>query len=97
MLVLEKHGGETEGGVGLDQPVGGGAVPLAHESVEALDAVLGVQAVAAEVPLAGRTVGAGHGVGAADDAGDEVACCEARAGRRRAEPAHRFVAEQSRS
>ena len=58
-----------------------------------LDAALGVLAVPAHVPLAHRAVGAGHGVGTADDADDEVALLQRAARARVDHPAERLVPE----
>ena len=58
-----------------------------------LDAALGVLAVPAHVPLAHRAVGAGHGVGAADDADHQVAFLQPAARARVDHPAEGFVAE----
>jgi hypothetical protein len=63
---------DPHGVLRLDSP------PLRHEPVELLDASLGVEAVAAHVPLADGAVGAGRGIGAAHDADEQVAPAQAR-------------------
>jgi hypothetical protein len=78
---------DLHGVLGLDPPT------LGHESVDLLDAALGVLAVAAHVPFAYRATGAGHGVGAADDADHEIALPKRAARARVDHPAQGFVPE----
>ena len=63
--------------VELHERIGLRPVPLPHEPVERLDAVLGVLAVPAEVPLAGGAAVARYGIRPPHDADDIVALRQA--------------------
>ena len=90
---FQQHAEQAERRVDLHRVLGLDPPALRHEAVDLLDAALGVLAVAAHVPLANRAVRARHGVGAPDDADDQVAFAE-RAGRTRIDDAaERLVAE----
>jgi hypothetical protein len=90
---LEQHTQEAERAVDLDGVLGLDPPEPGHEAVDLLDAALGVLAVAAHVPLSDGAVGAGHGVGAPDDAGHEISLPERAARARVHDPAERFVPE----
>jgi hypothetical protein len=55
-----------------DGGIDGEQVPFGGEAVELLDSVLRITAVAAHVPLADGARAAGHWIGPAHDADDEV-------------------------
>ena len=90
---LQQDTQRAEGGVDLHHELRGDAVALRAVPVVALDAALGVLAVAAEVPLPGPAIGARHRVGAAHDAHDQVARGHARACGGLEHPAQGLVAE----
>ena len=68
---LEQHAQEAKGAVDLHRVLGLDPPALGHEAVDLLDAAFCVLTVPAHVPFAHRAVGARHGVGAPDDAGQE--------------------------
>ena len=80
---LGEHAQLAEPGIDGDGEVRLERHQLGAVAVPALDAALGVEPVAAHVPLAARAAGAGLGVGPAHDARHQVAGLEARAGRAR--------------
>ena len=90
---LEQHAQQPERAVHLHRVFGLDPPALGHETVDLLDAALGVLAIPAHVPLADRAVGAGHGIRAPDDARDEVAFLESAARARVQHAAKRFVTE----
>src|SRR5262245_45346772 len=73
---LKQHGIETERGIDLHGELRRDAPALRAEAVQALDAVLGVEPVAAHVPLAGGAGRAGDRIGCAHDADNVIALCE---------------------
>src|SRR5688572_26083979 len=90
---LHQHAEQAEGRVDLHRVLRLDSPALRHEAIDFLDAALGVLAVAAHVPFTDRAVWAGHGVGAADDADDQVTYAK-RAGQTRLDDAaERLVAE----
>ena len=90
---LQEHPQGAETRVDLDGVFGMDAVALRAVPVVALDAALGVLAVVAEVPFAHRAVPARHGVGAPDDAHDQVPGRHRGLRRRLDDAAQRLVAE----
>ena len=74
-------------------PLGLGAETFGAVAMPLLDAALGISAVAAHVPFAGRAGDTGYRVGPAHDAGHEVAGPKAAVGRRLVDPAQGFVTE----
>ena len=68
---------EAERGIDLDGELRRDAPALGAEAVQSLDAVLGVEPVAAHVPLAGRAGRAGDRIGMAHDADHVIAGREA--------------------
>ena len=90
---LEQHPGPFQGRVELDHVAGADAVALAQEPVQLLDAVFGVAAVMAHVPLAGGATQARLGVGLADDANHQVARPQVARGRGLQDPAEGLMAE----
>src|SRR6476620_10911624 len=69
---FDQHAQDAEGGIHRHQVLGTDAVALRGVAVPRLDPPLGVPAVGAHVPVAGRAGRAGDGVGTAYDADDEV-------------------------
>lgn len=90
---LEQHAEPIERAIELHQELRLAAKALGAEAVPRLDAALGVPTVEAHVPLAIGASGARGGIGAADDADDEVADAEAAAARRFLDPAQQFMAD----
>ena len=90
---LQQHAELAERRIDLDRVTRLDAKPLGAEAVQALDAALGVAAVAAHVPFAGGAGRAGHRIGPPHDADDVVAGGEAAAGRRLDHLAVGFMAE----
>ena len=70
---------------------GFGAPALRHKAVDFLDPALGVLAVAAHVPLAHRTIGAGNRIRTADDPDHQVALFEGTAWTRIDDAAEGFM------
>ena len=94
---FEQHTEDPEGRVDLHGVLGFDPPTLGHEPVDLLDPALGVPAVPAHVPLPHRTIGAGHGVGAADDADHEITLLEGAGRTRIDDAAEGFVAEHEAS
>ena len=87
---LEQHGELAQRRIDLDGVARLDAKPLGAEAVQALDAALGVAAVAAHVPFADGAGRAGHRVGPPHDADDAVAGGEAAAAAAPRSPRHRI-------
>jgi hypothetical protein len=90
---LDEHRPVTEPSGDGDSFIEAKGVPLRRESIELLDAVLGVAAVETHVPLPHRARRARHRIGAAHDTNDEVVGSEWGARRRLEDPSKRLVAE----
>jgi hypothetical protein len=90
---FEQHAQEAERAVDFHRVLRLDPPALGHEAVDLLDAALGVLAVAAHVPLPHRTVGAGDGVGAPDDAHHEIALLQSSCEPGVEHAAQRLVAE----
>src|SRR6266511_6276075 len=90
---LEQHPDIGERRIQSHGELRGDPVLLPGEAVQSLDAVLGVAAVAAHVPLTDRATGTRLRVGPADDAHDEVPLRQPAIGRRLPYPAQRLVPE----
>ena len=90
---LEQHSGKSQGAIDGHGEPGIHAKEVGGEPVQSLDAVLGVLTVAAHVPFARGTGGAGHGIGAAHDARDVLPRLQAAARRRAYDFAERLVAK----
>jgi hypothetical protein len=76
--VLGRHTGQPQRGIDPYGKLRLESKLLGRESVAFLDPALGVPAVLAHVPFAGRAISTGHGIWSADDASHEVADCESR-------------------
>ena len=87
---LQQHAELAERRIDLDGVARLDAKPLGAEAVQALDAALGVAAVAAHVPFADGAGRAGHRVGPPHDADDAVADGEARCLPAPRSPRHRI-------
>jgi hypothetical protein len=90
---LHQHPEVAERGIHLGEVTRLDPPALGHESVDLLDATLGVLPVAAHVPFADRTVGARNRVGAPDDPDDQITRFHAAVGPRVHDPPQRLVAE----
>ena len=90
---LQQHAQNAERGIDLDGELRRDAPALRAEAVPRLDAVLGVEPVAAHVPFAVGAGRAGDRIGLAHDADDMIARREAAIRRRFAHAAERLVAE----
>jgi len=90
---LEQHPEDPQRGVELGVETRLDPPPLRHEAVDLLDAPLGVEPVAAHVPLTRRAVGARHRVRPPDDADHQVPGRQARHGPGIQDPAQGLVAE----
>ncbi len=75
---LQQHAQQAQAGIDLHCEVGLERVALGAIAVDLLDAVLGVEAVSAHVPLTAGAGLAGDGIGPADDADHQVALRQAR-------------------
>src|SRR2546429_8308116 len=90
---LEQHAENAERRIDLHGELGRDAEALRTEAVALLDAMLGVEPVAAHVPLAIGASRAGDRIGLAHDADEVIANRKAAIRRRLAHAAERLVAE----
>lgn len=90
---LKQHAEDRQRRINLDCVFGLDPSTLQHVTVDSLDAPLRILTVAACVPLAHRTVRAGDGIGAADDAHHQIALFQPACGSRVEHAAKRLMAE----